>query len=272
MNLRRFAVLSLIAASLYDVFGAEPLVIPSAQQSVCEEEEIIIINRSGAPAKKSESESPLRQNALDPFRAAPQMPAAVVPAQQSQKAAHRQAGNARPRPPYTDKPVHFATHNHRRKQIPWDTKVHFSWGVDAGASIDMVGNNRSAINVNATFGLRRGWINFFGVGAGTMISITDSSRAYPLFAEFRTNFRDRPSLCFLDIRGGVAYNLLSNEKEQFGTFAFVGAGINLARSAKFTSFIMLGYTYRERRNINEGEIVFNTKDMHYATCRLGITF
>ena len=36
--------------------------------------------------------------------------------------------------------------------------IKFTWGADAGASIDLSGNDMSAVDFNAVFGMSRGWI------------------------------------------------------------------------------------------------------------------
>ncbi len=267
MRIRTLALMLLLAA-FQPVCGGEPLLIPQQMQSECEDEEVIIINiKAAAPA--GATSSPLRQNALDPFGVA--APVRLTDGQRTTESprttenVRRQATSIKPKVKYT-------THKHRRKQIPWDTKVHFAWGADAGTSIDMVGNNCSSVDFNAGFGMRRGWINFLGVSAGVQINVTNSVRTYPLALEFRTNFRDRPSLFFLDLRGGMAYSHSLDSKEQYCRYGFAGVGLNLARSINFTSWLMLGYTFRERKETGPDDLVFNTPDIHAVTCRLGVTF
>lgn len=162
-------------------------------------------------------------------------------------------------------------HKYSHKQLPVDTDIHFAWGADAGASIDMSAHDMSAIDFNASFGMRRGWINFLGLGLGTQISVSNSSRCYPVFAEFRTNFRDKPSLFFWDLRAGAAYNQTDFGHEYTGFFGFTGAGINLARSNKFTSYMMLGMTYRTGKDHFHNTEV-HQPDIYMATCKIGVTF
>lgn len=164
-----------------------------------------------------------------------------------------------------------AGHKYSRRQLPVDTDIHFAWGADAGASIDMSANDMSAIDFNAAVGMRRGWINFLGIGLGTQISVSSSSRRYPIFAEFRTNFRDKPSLFFWDARVGMAYNLTDFNQEYTGFFAFTGAGINLARSTNFTSYMMLGFTYCSGKDHFE-DTTARQPDIYMATCKIGVTF
>ena len=151
-------------------------------------------------------------------------------------------------------------------------KLSFAWGADAGASIDLTGSDMSAIDFNAGFGLKRGWLNFLGLGVGANISVSNSSRSYPMFLEFRTNFVDRPTLVFFDLRGGIAYNELENNHNQFGIYGNTGIGFNLARSNNFTSYLSLSYTFKQRKAVEDAELTRDFKDLHMATFRIGITF
>ena len=151
-------------------------------------------------------------------------------------------------------------------------KVQFAWGADAGASIDLTANDMSSIDFNIAFGMKRGWINFLGIGAGADICVTNSTRAYPIFAEFRTGFSDKPTLLFWDIRGGMAYNYLEHNHEQLGVYANTGLGIHLARSAKFASYLSLSYTFRQRKKIVGTEMTHDFRNLHFVTARLGVTF
>lgn len=148
----------------------------------------------------------------------------------------------------------------------------FAWGADAGASIDLTGNDMSAFDFDVSLGIRRGWINFLGVSVGADISISNSTRAYPLLLHFRTNFNNRPTLVFWDVRGGMAYNMLEHNHQQWGAYASTGIGFNLARSSKFVSYLTLGYTFRQRKKVVGTEMTHDFTDLHMVTVRLGVTF
>ena len=79
-----------------------------------------------------------------------------------------------------------------KSDIPENNRTVFAWGADAGASIDMTGSDMSDINFSAQFGLKRGWINFLGIGLGADLTTANSCRSYDIFADFRTNFVNRP--------------------------------------------------------------------------------
>lgn len=152
-------------------------------------------------------------------------------------------------------------------------KVSFAWGAEAGGSLDMSAQDMSTIDFSAYFGLKRGWINFFGIGAEIDIMTNNSCRSFPVFVAFRTNFTDRQTLLFLDLRGGQAYNYLPGDYYQTGIYGFGGIGVNLARSKKFCSHIVIGYTFKEYNDYRtRDEELVSISDLHLATFRLGITF
>lgn len=148
----------------------------------------------------------------------------------------------------------------------------FTWGASAGASIDMSGNDMSTVDFEISFGMRRGWINFLGIGAEADIMVSNTCRSFPLFAELRTNFTDRPTLAFWDIKLGASLNYLEHNHQQTGIYGFTGVGFNLARSSKFASFILLGYTSRQRRKVVGHEMAHDFHDLHYATVKIGVSF
>lgn len=152
-------------------------------------------------------------------------------------------------------------------------KMAFAWGADAGGSIDMSGHDMSAIDISASFGFKRRVIDFLGVGAGIDIMLNNSARSFPVFLAFKTNFRQQPSLLFLDLRVGVSANYLPNDYQQTGAYTFAGLGFNLARGKKFASHIVVGYTFKSYKDIiTRSDEIFPMNDVHTATVKLGVTF
>lgn len=151
-------------------------------------------------------------------------------------------------------------------------KGRFAWGADAGASIDMSGNDMSGLNFSAILGLSKQWMQFLGAGVQADIAVNNSCRSYPVFAELRTNFTNRPSLCFWDVKAGVSLNYLPDNVSQSGAFLSTGLGIHLARSSKFTSHIILSYSYRERKNTIDKATDRPYPDLHFASVKIGIQF
>ena len=148
----------------------------------------------------------------------------------------------------------------------------FVWGADAGASIDLTGSDMSTIDFNAVFGMSRGWINFLGIGAEADIMVSNSCRSYPLYVNFRTNFRNTPSLLFWDLKLGASLNYLEHNHQQTGIYGATGLGINLARGAKFSSHLIIGYTFRERRTVVGEEMVHHFHSLSSASVKIGVLF
>ncbi len=152
------------------------------------------------------------------------------------------------------------------------TKGSFTWGADAGASIDLTGSDMSDINFSACFGYKRAWINFLGIGLGADLTTANSCRSYDVFADFRTNFVNRPTLLFWPLRIGMSLNYLEHNHEQTGIYGSTGLGINLARGKSYCSYMMIGYTFRQRKQIVGQEMTHDFKNLHYATVKIGISF
>lgn len=156
---------------------------------------------------------------------------------------------------------------------PTAVKSNFSWGVDLGSSIDLSSNDMSTINIEACFGYRNAWLDMAGVGAGINMMVSNSCRTFPVFAVFRSSFRSRPVLCFLDLRAGVAFNELTGNRKQTAPYINPSVGFNLARSANFKSYVSVGYLYNgidsfgpadDRTVISHG--------LSMAVVRIGIAF
>jgi len=148
----------------------------------------------------------------------------------------------------------------------------FAWGADAGASIDLSGDDMSSIDFNAVFGMSRGWVNFLGLGVEADIMTSNSCRSYPVYVDFRTNFRNKPSLLFWDIKLGASLNYLEYNHHQTGIYASTGLGINLACSSKFSTHLIIGYTYRERKTVVGDEMTHHFKSLNYASVKIGVLF
>lgn len=152
-------------------------------------------------------------------------------------------------------------------------RVHFSWGAEAGSSIDLSGHDMSSIDFNASFGLRYRWLRFAGIGAGANLMISNSCRTYPIFATFRTDFSSLVRPVFLDLRGGIALNYLPANVSQRGAYASVALGFTLATARNFRSYITAGYTLVTRSDVHINELqTIPYADLGLAGIRLGISF
>lgn len=152
-------------------------------------------------------------------------------------------------------------------------KGSFAWGAETGGSIDMSANDMSSFDIGASFGFKKSWIKFLGIGAEMDVMLSNSARSFPIYASLKTNFQKRHSLVFMDLRAGVAVNYLPNDYQQTGAYAFGGVGINLAQGKTFSSFIVIGYTFKQFENITlTDDSLLKMPPLHMASVRLGVTF
>lgn len=175
------------------------------------------------------------------------------------------------------------------------TLGHFTWGADLGSSVDLTANDMTSIDLTGYFGYKNNWLRFLGVGASINSMLGNASRCYPLYAMLRTSFSSRPQLCFLDLRGGVSVNNILNHKSQTGLYGSIGLGITLAKGKKFSSHIIVSYTYIPTHpytvltevpvtdspgEVFEGDPTPTTTietrvsfpDLHFASIRIGCAF
>lgn len=145
---------------------------------------------------------------------------------------------------------------------------HFTWGADAGSSIDMSATDMSAIDINVNIGYKGPYVRFLGIGAGISPMVNNSSRIYPVYALFRSSFSARPRFCFLDLRAGAAFCNLRELSTQADFYGSLGLGITLAHGKRFSSHIILAYSYIAL----QGEAKYYLDDLHFATLRLGVSF
>lgn len=150
--------------------------------------------------------------------------------------------------------------------------VQFAWGADIGPAIDLSGNDMSSIDFDLVVGMRRGWINFLGLGAQANMAISNSCRSYPLYVMFRTGFRDRPTRLFWEVKGGVSLNYLEHNHHQAGIYASTGFGIRLAESSLFSSHMVIGYSYLQRKRVVGAEMTHEFTDLHFASVKIGVVF
>lgn len=150
----------------------------------------------------------------------------------------------------------------------------FSWGAQAGGSIDLSGQNMSAIDFSAVVGMRHAWIKMLGIGAGAHVMVSNSCRTYPVFLSFRTDFCSRARrLLFMDTRLGIANNTFPANVHRTGAYTYMGLGVNLATGSRFASFLTIGYTFMQR-----GDLTYDTDrhtflpHLHFASAALAISF
>lgn len=149
---------------------------------------------------------------------------------------------------------------------------HFAWGAEVGGAIDMTSHDLSSVNLDAYFGYRNSWIDVVGVGAEVDMMVSNSVRSFPVYAIFRTSFTSRPSLVFMDLRGGVAFNNLSESASQTSAYISPGIGFNLAGGKTFQSYVTISYVYNALRPFEVSDRPIDVDGLSSACVRLGIRF
>lgn len=157
-------------------------------------------------------------------------------------------------------------------QTPQNSSGHFAWGADLGSSIDMTGNAMTSINLGGFFGYRNNFFRILGVGADIQTMMSNSSRSIPVYALMQTSFCHRPRLCFMDLRAGFSMNNFENVNTQSGGYASLGVGVTLAHSKKFSSHMILSYTFIQRKDFSTEEDVIKLDDLQMASLRIGVCF
>lgn len=151
--------------------------------------------------------------------------------------------------------------------------AHFTWGVDAGSSIDLTGQELTSIDIDANFGYKNPIIDFLGVGATIKMMTINSSRAYPIYAMLRTSFSPTPTLCFWEMKAGVEFLNLHDKSSQTNAYIGTALGITLAKGKTFTSHITVGYEFTPIKNyVNADGNEVRMKDLHVASLKIGINF
>ncbi len=149
---------------------------------------------------------------------------------------------------------------------------HFAWGAEIGGGIDMTSHDMSSINLDAYFGYRNSWAEVIGVGAEVDMMVNNSVRSFPVYAVFRTGFSRRPTLLFMDLRAGVAFNNITDSSQQTSGYVSPGIGVNLAGGKTFQSYLVVSYVYNGLKPFTLGERYINVDPLSMACVRLGIRF
>lgn len=158
-------------------------------------------------------------------------------------------------------------------QIP-DTPFarHFSWGASLGSSIDMTGQDMTAVDIDAFFGYKGDYLRFAGIGAGIRMMVSNSSRSYPVYAMLRTSFTKSPSFLYLEVKGGIGFNNLYTDVYQRNFIGGIALGFTLAHSRTFSSNFSLGYEYMPLSDDRLDGVNTRFNDLHYASIRIGASF
>lgn len=149
---------------------------------------------------------------------------------------------------------------------------HFTWGADIGASIDMDVDDMSTFNADVTFGYKNSFIRLAGLGVGIHRSFGQGHNFIPVYAIFRSSFRSRPSLCFLDLKAGCSFNSISGAGSHTGFYGGAGIGFNLSQSARCRTHIILSYGCLALNHDVKVQEATGYRFINYAELKFGVSF
>lgn len=149
---------------------------------------------------------------------------------------------------------------------------HFTWGAEFGSSIDLTGHNLSTFDLDLNFGFKNSFIKLAGVGVGIHRSIASGDNYIPVYAVFRSSFRKKPSLLFLNLQFGYSFNTIDNSPT-FGDFSSaIGIGVNLMQSRRAKSYIILSAGSRYFNENHKSLVRLDTQYVYIGKLVIGVNF
>lgn len=165
-----------------------------------------------------------------------------------------------------------AKNNDTSSYTPSEFMKHFTWGVDAGSSIDISGNDLSTIDMEAFVGYKSNIIQALGAGVGLHSALGNSFSLIPAYALLRTNLSPNNSLCFIETRIGYSFNSFNTDNSQNGIYCSAGFGFNLYTSEKVKSHIVLSYTFSGLKSIPTENYTKYEHNLSAMSIRIGVSF
>lgn len=149
---------------------------------------------------------------------------------------------------------------------------HFTWGAEVGSSIDATGHDLTTFNVDVLIGYKNACIKMLGIGAGIHRSIHMGNNLIPVYAVFRSSFRKKPSLLFLDLQAGYSFNTFEDH-DTFGDFtSALGLGINLSQTRRAKSYIILSGGYHYINDKHREMVSIDTNSIYVVNLSFGVNF
>ncbi len=164
----------------------------------------------------------------------------------------------------------------RESFFPGKTKSlafsHFTWGAEAGASIDLTSHDLPTFDADVLLGYKNKYIKLAGIGVGIHRSIHSGNNFIPIYAVLRTSFRKRPSLLFMNIQAGYSLNTVKSTGTVGDFYSALGVGINLQQTSVAKSYIILSCAYQNFSEGSRAKINIDTRDVFYAKLVVGVNF
>lgn len=153
-------------------------------------------------------------------------------------------------------------------------KSHFTWGAEVGSTIDLTGHDLSTFNVDLLFGFKNSFIKMAGVGIGIHRAIQNGTNMIPVYAVFRTSFRKKPSLLFLEAQAGYSFNTWKTHTGDYlrDFTSALGFGINLSQSRRAKSYIILSASYLYVNESHQQLLELDTNNLYGVNLSFGVNF
>lgn len=149
---------------------------------------------------------------------------------------------------------------------------HFTWGAEAGSSLDMTSHDLSTFDADVLAGFKNSFIKIAGFGAGIHRSINSGNNMIPVYAVFRTSFRSILSLCFLNFQAGYSFNTYSSGGVRSDLYGALGIGVNLQKTSLVSSYVILSLACQYLGNANNTAIKFDTDYIFFTKLVIGVNF
>lgn len=149
---------------------------------------------------------------------------------------------------------------------------HFTWGAEAGSSLDLTSHNLSTFDVDVLLGYKNSFLKIAGVGAGIHRSVSSGNYFIPVYGVLRTNFRNKPSLFFMNLQAGYSFNSVGDSETIGDFYGALGVGINLQQSRTAKSYVILSASYQHFNDANKDKTSIDKSYIFFGRLVIGVNF
>lgn len=150
--------------------------------------------------------------------------------------------------------------------------THFTWGAEAGSSLDLTSHNLSTFDVDVLLGYKNSFFKMAGAGAGIHRSVTSGNYFIPVYGVLRTSFRNKPSLFFMNLQAGYSFNSVGDSKTIGDFYGAVGVGINLQQTRTAKSYVILSASYQHFNENNKEKTSIDKSYIFFGRLVIGVNF
>ncbi len=149
---------------------------------------------------------------------------------------------------------------------------HFTWGAEAGSSLDMTSHDMSSFDVDVLLGYKNSFLKMVGIGGGIHRSIHTGNNFIPVYAVIRTGFRDKPTPLFMNLQAGYSFNTIDGTKSSGNFYGAMGLGVNLQQTRVAKTYVIASLAYQYFTDENMAKIDLDTHYIFYAKLVIGVNF